>query len=351
MEGISDEWTDIGNRKFVPFSALQPGEYTFKVRGSNNDGVWNNKEISVRIKILPPWWKSTLAFVLYFILIILSIIAFIKGRERKLKREQKILEQKVLERTIQIEEQAQLISSKNQELNELNRTKDKFFSIIGHDLGNQFNISVCFSELLVSGIKKVEAGKLEYHLTNIYNASKHAHDLLENLLTWAKMQTKGIQFNPEQVRLYDRIYDTIELFEAAAERKNIQIVVSGNEELVVFADVNMLTTIMRNLVSNAIKFTPVNGTIQICFQEKGEFCEISVSDCGVGITQDNIGKIFRIDSNHTTLGTSGEKGTGLGLVLCKEFVEKHGGKIQVESQVGKGSNFLFTLPLRAEMMS
>jgi len=346
MEGISDEWVDIGNRKFVPFSALQPGEYTFKVKGSNNDGVWNNKELSLRITVLPPWWKSTYAIILYLILLILSIIAFIKARERKLKHDKRILEQKVLERTIQIEDQAQLISSKNQELNELNRTKDKFFSIIGHDLGNQFNIIVGFSEMLVSGFKKLDPAKLEYHLTNIYNSSRHAHDLLENLLTWSKMQTKGIQYNPERFNLHDKIKESVELMEGALERKNIKIETSGNNELEIFADVNMFTAIIRNLVSNAIKFTPVNGQVSIQFREEGDFCEISVNDSGVGISGENLRKIFRIDSNHSTLGTGGEKGTGLGLVLCKEFIEKHGGKIEVESQPGKGSQFTFTLPLR-----
>lgn len=346
MEGISDDWVDIGNRKFVPFSALQPGEYTFKVKGSNNDGVWNNNEISVRIIVLPPWWKSNLAYTFYLVLISLSIVVFIKVRERKLKRDKKILEQKVAERTLQIEEKNQLISSKNQELNELNRTKDKFFSIIGHDLGNQFNIIVGFSEMLVSGFKKLDAGKLEYHLNNIYNSSRHAHDLLENLLTWAKMQTKGIQFNPEVFSVNAKIKESIELFEGAYTKKNLKIKVHAEEDILVFADVNMFSAIIRNLLSNAIKFSYENDAISIYAIKKDEFCEISVIDSGVGISDENLQKIFRIDSNHSTLGTCGEKGTGLGLVLCKEFIEKNSGRIWVESEPGKGSQFTFTLPLK-----
>lgn len=351
MQGISDEWVEIGNRKFVPFSALQPGEYSIKVRGSNNDGVWNDTEISLNIVVLPPWWKSTVASVFYFILLILAILVFIKGRERKLIHDKKILEQKVLERTIQIEEQAQLISSKNQELNELNRTKDKFFSIIGHDLGNQFNIIVGFSEMLVTGYRKLDAGKLEYHLKNIYNSSRHAHDLLENLLTWAKMQTKGIPYNPELFNVNAKIRESMELLEGASARKNIKTEFSGNEELMIFADSNMFAAIIRNLLSNAIKFSHENATISILAVRKDEFCDISVKDSGVGISDDNLQKIFRIDSNHTTLGTSGEKGTGLGLVLCKEFVEKHGGKIWVESETDSGSQFTFTLPIRNTSMN
>lgn len=345
MAGISDEWVNIGNRKFVPFFGLRPGEYTFKVRGSNNDGVWNNNEISIRIIILPPWWRSIYAYIVYFLLIVLTVIAYIKIRERNLQYDKKILEKKVLERTIQIEEQNKLIISKNQELSELNHTKDKLFSIIGHDLGNQFNIILGFLELLVSDFKKLDAGKVEYHLNNINKSAKHAYELLENLLTWAKMQANLMQFNPEVFNVLSKITESIEVFDTTSAKKNIKIEVTSNEDIFVYADVNMFSTVFRNLVANAIKFTNENGCISISAKTKGFYCEIAVTDNGVGISEENISKIFRIDSKHKTVGTIGEKGTGLGLILCKEFVEKHGGKIEVKSEVGKGSRFSFTLPL------
>lgn len=346
MEGISDEWVDIGNRKFVPFSALRAGEYTFRVKGSNNDGVWNDKEISLHIIVLPPWWKSIMAYFIYLMLIILSIVVFIKMRERKLRHDKKILEQKILERTMKIEEQNQLISSKNEELKDLNRTKDKLFSIIGHDLGNQFNIIVGFSEFLISAFKKLEPEKIEYHLRNIYHSSRHANELLDNLLTWSKMQTNSIQFNPKVFNVNDQIFESIDLLEGASTRKNIKIKVVGNKEYMVYADLNMFSTVFRNLLANAIKFTPEKGKISIHLAKSDGFCEITVKDNGVGISPENLEKLFRLDSNHSTLGTNGEKGTGLGLILCKEFVEKHQGKIWIESEFGKGSSFKFTLPLK-----
>ena len=266
-------------------------------------------------------------------------------RERKLKYDKKLLEQKVLERTQQIEEQNQVIISKNQELSELNHTKDKLFSIIGHDLGNQFNIILGFLELLVSDFKKLDSGKVEIHLNNIYNSSKHAFNLLENLLTWARMQTNLIQYNPEVFDVQSKITESVGLFEGACAKKNIKIEVIPDEEIMVFADVNMFSTVFRNLVANAIKFTNENGNISIQTEKKGDFCEITVADNGIGISEENLRKIFRIDSKHKTVGTMGEKGTGLGLILCKEFVEKHGGKIEVKSTVGKGSEFSFTLPV------
>jgi ligand-binding sensor domain-containing protein/signal transduction histidine kinase len=346
MEGISDEWVDIGNRKFVPFSSLQPGEYVFKVKGSNNDWVWNNKAISIRIVVLPPWWRSIYAYVAYLVLIVLSVLTYIRLRVRKLKHDKKILEQKVHERTLQIEEQNRLIVSKNQELNELNLTKDKFFSIIGHDLGNQFNIIVGFLEVLVSDFKKLDATVVERHLNNIFNSSKYAYDLLENLLTWARMQTNLIEYNPQAFDVHSKITKTIELFDGASSKKNIKIKVTTNEEILIYADVNMFSTVIRNLIANAIKFTNENGTISVSAKRKKNLCEISVKDNGVGISGEDITKIFRIDSKHKTLGTNGEKGTGLGLILCKEFIEKQHGKIWVESAVGKGSRFSFSLPLK-----
>jgi len=348
MKGISDEWLEIGNRRFVPFSGLQPGEYTFQVKGSNNDGLWNEKPISIDITILPPWWRSIYAYVAYFVLIVLAIVVFIKRRERKFIHDKKILEQKVHERTIQIEEQNRLIVSKNEELKELVSTKDKLFSIIGHDLGNQFNIIVGFLEVLVSDFKKLEASKIETHLINISNSSKYAYNLLENLLTWARMQTNLLQCNPEYFNVKEKINESLKLLKGGAAKKNIKIEVFFEEEIEIFADVNMFLTVFRNLVSNAIKFTNENGNISVYVRKINEFCEIKVKDNGVGISEGDIKKIFRIDSKHKTLGTKGEKGTGLGLILCKEFVEKNEGKISVKSEVGEGSEFSFTLPLKKE---
>ena len=348
MEGISDDWLDIGNRKFVPFSGLQPGEYTFKVKGSNNDGVWNDKEISIQIIILPPWWRSIYAYFAYLILIVLVVVTYVKMRVRKLKHDKKILEQKVMERTMQIEEQNQLIVSKNQELEDLIGTKDKLFSIIGHDLRNQFNIIVGFLEVLVSDFKKLDASKVEYHLVNIANSSKYAYNLLENLLTWARMQTNMIQYNPETFIVNEKINESLELLKGASEKKNIKIAVNSEEEVTIYADVNMFSTVLRNLVANAIKFSHENGYISIKVKRSDNLCEISVKDDGVGISEQDIRKIFRIDSKHKTLGTKGEKGTGLGLILCKDFVEKNGGKIEVKSELGKGSEFSFTLPVKED---
>jgi signal transduction histidine kinase len=162
------------------------------------------------------------------------------------------------------------------------------------------------------------------------------------------MQTNMMQYNPEIFIVNEKINESLELLKGAALKKNIKIDVISEEEISIYADVNMFSTVFRNLVANAIKFTNENGIISVFIKRKEDFCEITVKDNGVGISEEDIGKIFRIDSKHKTLGTKGEKGTGLGLILCKEFVEKNGGEITVKSEVGEGSEFSFTLPIKKE---
>jgi signal transduction histidine kinase len=201
-------------------------------------------------------------------------------------------------------------------------------------------------EVLVSDFKKLETKKVEYHLNNIFNSSKHANDLLENLLTWARIQRKAIHYNPKKFNVHPVITDSLELLEGAYTKKNIKVEVITAPDIILFADKNMFSTIIRNLVFNAIKFTQENGNITISTNKKKNCYEIAIKDNGVGIPQENISKIFRVNSNLSTSGTNGEKGTGLGLIVVKDFIEKHNGEIWVESQVGKGSKFTFTLPLK-----
>jgi ligand-binding sensor domain-containing protein/signal transduction histidine kinase len=345
MKGISDQWIRIGNRTFVPFFALPPGEYTFFLKGANNDGVWNPDSIRLKLVVMPPWWRSKLAYVAYLLVAFGLLVIFIQLRDRKLLRNKRLLEQKVVERTTKIEEQNQIITSKNNELSELNRTKDKLFSIIGHDLGNHFNIIVGFAEVLLSGLKKMDCEKQEVHIRNIYQSSKHANDLLGNLLTWARLQRNAIVYHPQEFGAVTEVRKLLVFHEEEALKKNILMEVFAREEIRVKADKNMFATIIRNLVANAIKFTAIDGEISINLKATGSFCEITVCDTGVGIPGEQINKIFSIEGNVSTRGTEGEKGTGLGLILCKEFVEKHHGELRVESKVGEGSKFVFTLPL------
>ena len=227
-----------------------------------------------------------------------------------------------------------------------NKTKDKFFSIIAHDLKNPFNALIGFSDLLLKGHKKYDEGKRERMIKSINDTSKNAFKLLENLLTWSRSQSQNIKYLPKKLNLETLFFETVYQNQGMADKKNIQILysISGNETI--FADKSMINTIFRNLISNAIKFTHKHGTITISSakHKSSNYLQISVKDTGVGVPPERLDNLFRLDKNTSTYGTENETGTGLGLILCKEFIEKHGGKIWVESELGKGSSFIFSIP-------
>ena len=228
-------------------------------------------------------------------------------------------------------------------LRKLNAQKDKFFSIIAHDLRSPFNSILGLSDLLIGQIELKYYDGIDEYASLINQCSQQAMDLLMNLLDWARAQTGRMEFNPEYFELVDLIDDNKRFFEVIAQQKSIIIKTELPNTLIVFADKQMISTIFRNLISNAIKFTKQGGEVKISAEKKSDEILISVSDNGIGIEAKRLDKLFRIDESNSTYGTDNEKGTGLGLILCKEFVENHGGKIWVESDEAKGSEFYFTL--------
>jgi signal transduction histidine kinase len=233
-----------------------------------------------------------------------------------------------------------------EELKQINDTKDKFFSIIAHDLKNPLSAIIMSSDFLLDKTDFIDKEKRDRALKTVSNSAHKLHRLLDNLLTWSRTQTGSIRFNPERLNLKRIVEETINFLSENAKKKNIDIHATVDETIEITADLNMCMTIIRNLLSNAIKFTNSGGTVNIEAEQKEKFVEIAVVDNGVGISPENIEKLFRIDMNFSTKGTSSEIGTGLGLSVCKEFVGKHGGKIWAESDIDNGSTFRFTLPLK-----
>ncbi|MEI6142269.1 MAG: GAF domain-containing protein [Mariniphaga sp.] len=229
-------------------------------------------------------------------------------------------------------------------LRELNATKDKFFSIISHDLKSPFSAIMGFSELLSIQMDEKDYEGIEEYAKIIKDSSQRAMSLLTNLLLWARSQTSGMNFQPEYVELVSLINGIVELANDSAKQKSIKISKTMPHNMIGFVDKEMIGTILRNLISNAIKFTNDNGAILVEAHKNSKEISVSVSDNGVGIPGKTIEKLFCLDQNLSTKGTKNETGTGLGLILCKEFVEKHGGKIYAESEIGLGSKFTFTVP-------
>jgi PAS domain S-box-containing protein len=239
-----------------------------------------------------------------------------------------------------------LLLERERQLRELNSTKDKLFSIIAHDLRSPFNSILGLSELLIENTKNFEVSESEKYLEIINSSAKNTLILLDNLLDWAKSQTEKNIFKPEKTSLPAIINEMLEVSKSVVKIKNIALIISQIDDIKVYADINMLKTILRNLISNAIKYTHPNGVITISAVQNQNNIEITVSDNGVGMSEETRNKLFEIGSNITTAGTANEKGSGLGLILCREFIEIHGGEIWVNSELGKGSSFTFSLPFR-----
>jgi len=231
------------------------------------------------------------------------------------------------------------------ELRITNQTKDKFFSIISHDLKNPFNVILGMSELLIQNIEKYPKEKIKEFVEHIYNTSKKTYELLENLLEWSKLQRGKIQPVFKHFTLVQVTDNVVQLVKSMAEQKYIQLSTEINSDITIVADIEMIKTVFRNLITNSIKFTEINGQIVVKAHTESNNLIISIEDNGIGMEKTVVDSLFRIDSKISTRGTQGEKGTGLGLLLCKELVELNNGKIEVESKVDEGTKFRLVFPV------
>jgi len=236
------------------------------------------------------------------------------------------------------------IQEQNIQLQELNSTKDKFFSIIAHDLRSPFSGFIGLTKFMADGIMNMDKVEVQKMSIAIQETAQNLFKLLENLLEWSRIQRGMIPFDPSFCIVSFLIEPTIELMRGSLTQKNIELVNQIPQKFALKADVFMLNTILRNLISNAIKFTQRGGKIILSAEEQDSNYLFLVEDSGIGMSSNTVGKLFKIDQKVSRLGTEGEHSTGLGLILCKEFINKHGGKIWVESEIAVGSKFYFTIP-------
>ncbi|MEP5611062.1 MAG: two-component regulator propeller domain-containing protein [Cyclobacteriaceae bacterium] len=334
LENFDEGWIEAGDRRTAYYSNLPPGEYTFQVLASNTDGVWNDKPVEFHFCQEAYFYETAWFYVLLAFTLGGAIFLLYKARVRTLHVSNKQLQELVELRT-------QDVQNQNNELTQLNHIKDRLFSIISHDLRSPINS--CYSLLDVMGkgeISDDEFKKLGKILTLQIGEVK---DLLNDLLNWSRSQLDGLTITPEKISLSPIVEENFKLFEMQASHKELELENSLPGTQYVSADMNMTKVVVRNLISNAIKFSKKRGSIKVGCVKKNGVVEFSVKDHGVGIGQDNLTKIFDKEL-YTTAGTVDEKGTGIGLILVKEFVEKNGGTVEVESIEGEGSTFRFTLP-------
>ncbi|MDD5361888.1 MAG: PAS domain-containing sensor histidine kinase [Ignavibacteria bacterium] len=233
------------------------------------------------------------------------------------------------------------------ELQSLNTSKDKFFSIIAHDLRSPFNGLLGFSKVLFEEFDELTKDELKEYIGYVYSSSKNVYKLIENLLQWSRIQAGRLEFQPIKLDLYEEVYKVVNLFTSMAIEKKIVIENTVAPNTIIWADQNMTTSILQNLISNSLKFTNSGGTIVVQMQKTNTgYYEISVLDNGIGISPENIKKLCKIDEHFSTVGTANEEGSGLGLVLCKEMVDKNKGYFNIESKKGEGTKITFAIPIQ-----
>ncbi len=286
----------------------------------------------------------------------------LKEKSNQLEEYSHNLEEKVRDRTLELQENIVLLEKEialrediekrliehESKLEDLNATKDRFFSIIAHDLRNPFNSIIGMSGLINQQSEKLEKEKIIEFVQDIHSSSLIVYKLLENFLEWSRLQRGIIKPEPEALSLNDYLQESLSIHQNLIHDKAITVTREIRKDMTVYGDGNMFRTILRNLISNAIKFTPRKGTIALRAERNGDMVNLSVADTGVGIPEDVVPRLFDIDRQHSTKGTEREAGSGLGLILCKEFIEKMKGSITVTSESGKGSVFTILLPALPE---
>ena len=349
LEGVDPGWVEAGKRRFADYPGLHPGKYTFRVLGSNNDGTWNTEGDQVRVIIRPPWWRSIPAYIIYGLLLVMIFYGYTRIRTYRLEQLRKTLEHQVRERTREIARQKEEIEAQRDSLQELNATKDRLFRIIAHDLKNPMTALMSITQSLTMAYHELEESDREEAIRQVDKAAGDLLRLLDNLLQWTTSQTGKMPFNPERFDLSVIARESHSLADPLSRKKKISLESNIPEGSWVKADRNMISTVFRNLLSNAIKFTPEGGKVNLELhhftEEDGSDCqEVTVSDTGIGIPKDRLDQLFHMDNTWTTKGTANESGTGLGLLLCYDFVVRNHGTMRAESETGKGSRFIFTLP-------
>ncbi len=263
----------------------------------------------------------------------------------KLNRDLNNLQRELIKEKNVLNKTMNQLNRANDALEKLNATKDRFISILGHDLKNPFNTLLGFSELLLTDIDNYDKKTIKEFAGIINDSSEQTFNLLNSLMEWSVVQRDKAAFNPKVENLYHLVYETFTLVNPSAKAKKINIIIDIPQIIEVEIDREMIKTIIRNLLSNAIKFTPENGEVRVYAKKDGKTVQITISDNGLGMNEQTMESLFKIGVTKSQKGTNGEHGTGFGLLLIKEFVDMHKGTITVKSEIGKGSVFIINLPL------
>ena len=324
-----------GDQVLKEIHELSPGSLKILLTGQASiDGITNAiNNAKLYRYIAKPWDKDDL---------VLTVKEAIKSflQERKIRKQN----EELIKLNSSLEDK---VEQRTKELSIANASKDKFFSIIAHDLKSPFNALFGLTDFLIGSWDEIdETTKLEL-ITDLQHSSKVTYNLLQNLLEWSRSQTGNIKIEAIEFDAAEVIAENVDILEGQADNKQIKIENGVQEKTVCYADVNMISTVFRNIISNALKFTHKKGKIEIGVAKTPSHNEFFVKDNGIGMNEDTLSKLFKITEKVKRNGTANEEGTGLGLILCKEFIEKNKGSIRVESTVNEGTSFYITVPIKA----
>ncbi len=393
LQGFDNQWHYLGTKNNVTYTNLDPGTYTLKVKGLSNTGIFSAKVTEIQIIVNPPFWKTWWFEGLMIVLAAGIVVGIFYIRVRSIKIQNKILEAKVTRRTQELKEANLILTENNNqiriqnekleaynkeivdksdkildqqehiiiqnaklentvsELEKSNQTKNRFLSILAHDLRNPISAIAGIAKNLKMQMPQVTKQEIGKYISIISDSSKSVLDLLLNLLEWAKTQNETLNSNPESVNLYELVISNQVLMEQLLRNKNLYLTINVAQHHTLFADKKMIDTVFRNLLSNSIKFTPPFGQIGIESKEIDNEIAITFYDTGLGMTAEQVSNLFNIETAASSPGSNGEIGSGLGMVIIKEFVEANHGKVTVSSKVNEGSIFTIRLPKGDDLCS
>jgi signal transduction histidine kinase/ligand-binding sensor domain-containing protein len=386
LENFDDNWIYSGSKREATYTNIDPGTYILHVIGSNNDGVWNEEGTDLKITILQPWYLTWYFKVIYAILFVGIILGIFYIRTATLRKQKERLTIKVAERTKDLEDKNLLLEQNSIELNKsnellksrqrliekqkeslmiqaeelkiiaenleetnnelinINATKDRFFSIVAHDLRSPFNGFLGFTQIMAEDLPSLSMDKIQELAERMRDSAFNLFRLLENLLQWASIQQGLFTFELKRLELLPIVDDCMSTISEMAKNKGIDIKIDVPEKTMVYADSHVVHMVIRNLLSNALKYTNKGGKVSLYAKATTtKLVEIFVKDTGIGMSKDLLDKLFRLDTKTNRRGTQGEPSSGLGLIICKDLIEKQGGELKVESKEGVGSVFSFSL--------
>ncbi len=344
LKGFSNEWSVPSKNGAITFTNLSPGDYTLEVRVSEPNNKEPLSDYTLKISIEAPFWMKWSFWIVVLVALGTALFIVQKRRIYLIEQKNRELEEKIAQRTEKLKIATELAESKSQELEEENKMKTRFFSIIAHDIKNPLWGINQISETLVKNLNNQIPEEYHDKMKQINNASKNLGSLLENLLTWASAQSGRIHYQQQIVNVFSLVDDVVDFYEGFSSAKKIEIINQIDAELFVKVDKHSMQVVFQNLISNAIKFSFPSTSVLINSKETETTIEISITDTGVGIDDVKLQTLFDITTLRKTSGTQNEQGTGLGLLLCKEFVGKNEGTIQVSSIPNRGTIFMISLP-------